>query len=166
VDTATTNRGVVRTVDVPWLDEGELSAWIGLIKLSARIVALSDAALRREHGITGRDYELLHHVSTAPQGQRLTDLARVIDDSSSCITHRVNRLAEAGLIAKRPDPNDQRARRIVLTEQGHALLVRAAPDHVRRVRRWVIDPLDAHDLSTLARLTSVLNEHLRRIEPL
>lgn len=150
------------TRDEPnWLDADELAAWIGLIKLSGALVALADGELRRTHGITGRDYELLHHLSGSADGVRVTDLALVIDDSSSGITHRVNRLATAGLVAKRADPADGRARRVALTARGRRLLESAAPDHVARVRRWVIDPLDRHDLAELTRLTSTLREHLR-----
>lgn len=147
--------------DVPWLDEQQLRAWVGLIQLSARIVALSDGELRRRHGISGRDYELLHHLSGAPEGRRLRELAERIDDTSSCITHRINRLRSRGLVDKHPDPSDQRARLVRLTPSGRALLDAAAPDHVRRVRRWVIDPLDDADLAELTRIAGALNQHLR-----
>lgn len=152
----------------PWLDERELHAWVELIKLSARLVTLSDGALRRDHAITGRDYELLHHLSEADtaDGRRIGDLAQVIDDSSSGITHRVNRLAADGFVAKRPDPTDGRARRIHLTDAGRALLRAAAPSHVERVRHWVLDALDGDDLDELARLTGKLNANLRATAPL
>jgi DNA-binding MarR family transcriptional regulator len=145
---------------VPWLEENELTAWVDLIRLSARLVSLSDGALRRDHGLTGRDYELLHHLSAVTDGYRITELAERIDDTSSCITHRVNRLRAAGLVAKSPDPTDQRARIVQLTPQGRALLEEAAPGHVRRVRHWVFDALDGRDLGQLIHLTAKLNQHL------
>jgi DNA-binding MarR family transcriptional regulator len=149
-----------------WLEPHELAAWVGLIKLAGKIVALSDVELRRRHGIAGRDYELLHHLSQDPAGRRVTDLALVIDDSSSCITHRVNRLAAAGLVAKHADPDDGRSRLVALTSRGRALLEEIAPGHVARVREWVIDPLSRRDLADLARVTSKLGEHLRAVAPL
>ena len=153
------------TRDEPnWLDADELAAWIGLIKLSGALVALADGELRRAHGITGRDYELLHHLSTSDDGARVTDLALVIDDSSSGITHRVNRLTTAGLVAKRTDPIDGRSRRVALTAHGRRLLESAAPEHVARVRRWVIEPLDRRDLAELTRLTTTLRDHLRNLD--
>jgi DNA-binding MarR family transcriptional regulator len=152
-------------VGVPWLDAEEMQAWVGLIKLSARLVALGDGELRHLYGITGRDYELLHHLSERDNGRRISELAQVIDDSSSCITHRVNRLHQAGLVDKRHDPDDRRARCVVLTREGQSLLERVAPDHVRRVRRWIIDPLDRRQLTQLARITATLNVHLHASEP-
>lgn len=147
--------------DVAWLDPTELTAWVGLIKVAALIVGLSDGELRRRHGITGRDYELLHHLSEDEAGRRVSDLALDIDDTSSCITHRVNRLAEAGLVVKRADPADRRARRVSLTARGRTLLVEAAPGHAARVRQWVIDPLSRRDLADLTRITTKLGPHLR-----
>lgn len=151
--------------DAAWLAPDELAAWVGLIKLSARIVSLSDGELRRRHGITGRDYELLHHLSADDHGRRVTDLAEVIDDTSSCITHRVNRLAGAGLVSKRDDPDDRRSRLVALTPEGRALLDDAAPGHVERVRQWVIDPLTARDVSDLGRVSQRLLAHLRTVAP-
>lgn len=147
--------------DVEWLDPVELAAWVALIKTASLIVGLSDAELRRRHGITGRDYELLHHLSQAEGSTRISDLADVIDDSSSCITHRVNRLVAAGLVTKQPDPQDGRVRVVALTRDGRSLLEAAAPGHVERVRDWVIDPLTRKDLADLTRVTTKLAAHLR-----
>lgn len=161
-----TRAGSTRTpATTVWLDETEFAAWVGLIKLAGRLVSIADGELHRRHGVTGRDYELLHHLSEVPGGRRVSDLAGVVDDSSSCITHRVNRLAEAGLVRKTADPDDGRARLVALTGAGRALLEAAAPDHVDRVRRWVIDPLSRRDLDHLARITNRLSAHLREIEP-
>ena len=151
------------TDEPAWLEPHELAAWVGLIKVSGRIVALADGELRRRHGITGRDYELLHHLSQDPGGHRVTDLALVIDDSSSCITHRVNRLAAAGLVDKQVDPADGRSRRVALTSTGRALLAEVAPGHVARVRDWVVDPLTKRDLDDLARVTAKLRDRLRHV---
>lgn len=150
---------------VPWLDPDEMSAWVNLIKLASRIVTLSDGELRRTRAITGRDYELLHHLSSSDDGWRVNELADMIDDTSSCVTHRVNRLVAAGLVDKQPDPGDLRARRVVLTRAGRRLLEQTAPEHVARVRQWIIDPLGRPDLVELARVTGLLNQHLRTIAP-
>ncbi len=152
--------------NVAWLDDDEMAAWVSLIKLASRIVTLSDGELRRTRAITGRDYELMHHLSSSQHGWRINELALLIDDSSSCITHRVNRLIKAGLVDKRTDATDQRARRVQLTANGRSVLACAAPEHVARVRRWVIDPLDRIDLVHLARIARTLTEHLRTTEPL
>jgi DNA-binding MarR family transcriptional regulator len=95
----------------------------------------------------------------------VNELADMIDDSSSCVTHRVNRLVTAGFVDRQPDPVDLRARRVVLTPAGRRLLEQTATEHVARVRRWIIDPLSRPDLVELARITDLLNQHLRTIAP-
>jgi DNA-binding MarR family transcriptional regulator len=131
--------------------------------VSGRIVEVFDRELRQGFGITGRDYELLHHLSEAPGGVRVGALAEVISDSSSCITHRTKRLAARGLVDKRADPDDQRARVVVLTRAGRGLLQRAAPAHLERVRRYVISGLGERDQRDLARVMGRLREHLRTV---
>ena len=147
------------------LDDREFAAWTGLIRLSSRMVALVDVEMRRDHGITGKDYELLHHLSGSPEGLRINALAERIDDTSSCITHRVNRLERAGIVKKRPDPSDQRARLILLQPHGRELLEQIAPDHVERVRSWIFDALDPDDPDDLARLSAKLIAHLSDAAP-
>ena len=148
-----------------WLDDRELAAWSGLIRLSSRMVGLVDVEMRRDHGITGKDYELLHHLSGSTEGLRINALAERIDDTSSCITHRVNRLERGGIVEKRPDPSDQRARLIVLQPHGRELLEQIAPDHVERVRAWIIDALDRDELDDVTRLTAKLIAHLKVAAP-
>jgi DNA-binding MarR family transcriptional regulator len=93
----------------------------------------------------------------------VTELADLIDDTSSCITHRVNRLVAAGLVVKHNDPHDGRVRIVALTGRGRALLEAAAPDHAARVRQWVIDPLTRRDLTDLTRITDTVRSHLRSL---
>ena len=54
----------------------------------------------------------------------------------------------------------------VVTLSDTELLGRTAPEHVARVREWIIDPLDRLDLAHLARIAGQLNTHLRTIAPL
>lgn len=143
------------------LSADELAAWIAFVKAAATVVGLADGELRRRHGVTGSDYELLHHLSQRDDGQRISDLARLVDDSSSCITHRVNRLAANGLVTKAAAAGDRRSRLVALTPAGRALLAEAAPGHAQRVRQWVIDPLTRRDLADLTRVATKLNRHLR-----
>jgi DNA-binding MarR family transcriptional regulator len=50
--------------------------------------------------------------------------------TSSGTTKRLDRLEQAGLIARTPDPDDRRGTLITLTDAGHALLDTAVDAHV------------------------------------
>jgi DNA-binding MarR family transcriptional regulator len=55
--------------------------------------------------------------------QRLGVLAASLDVDASVISRRVAALEEAGLVARRPDPQDRRAHLVGVTDRGHAALV-------------------------------------------
>ncbi|GAA2873350.1 hypothetical protein GCM10010472_33280 [Pseudonocardia halophobica] len=54
--------------------------------------------------------------------QRLGVLAASLDVDASVISRRVAALEEAGLVARRPDPQDRRAHLVGVTERGRAVL--------------------------------------------
>ncbi|MCE0762752.1 MarR family transcriptional regulator [Pseudonocardia kujensis] len=55
--------------------------------------------------------------------QRLGVLAASLDVDASVISRRVAALEEAGLVARRPDPQDRRAQLVGATDRGRAALV-------------------------------------------
>jgi DNA-binding MarR family transcriptional regulator len=55
----------------------------------------------------------------APEGSRLSDLARGANMSPQAMCELVDDLEELGYVERRPDPSDRRAKLIVLTPRGH-----------------------------------------------
>ncbi len=78
------------------------------------------AALRR----AGPPYEL-----------NPTQLMRATMLSSGGITKRLDRLVEAGLVERRPDPDDRRGTLVRLTRRGKATIDRAVAAHVANDER-------------------------------
>ena len=82
-----------------------------------------------------RGYQVLAAAARDEHGSQLA-LAQHLGVDRTVMTYLLDSLAEAGLIERRPDPADRRARRIVATPLGRALLgelgkrLRAAEDHV------------------------------------
>lgn len=58
----------------------------------------------------------------APEGSRLTELARGANMSPQAMGELVDELEELGYVVRRPDPTDRRAKLIVLTRKGHACI--------------------------------------------
>jgi DNA-binding MarR family transcriptional regulator len=58
----------------------------------------------------------------APDGSRLTDLARRANMSPQAMGELVDELEELGYVVRRPDPTDRRAKLIVLTKKGQACI--------------------------------------------
>jgi DNA-binding MarR family transcriptional regulator len=82
-----------------------------------------------------RGYQVLVAAARDEHGSQLA-LAHHLGVDRTVMTYLLDSLAGAGLIERRPDPADRRARRIVATARGQALLdelgerLRAAEDHV------------------------------------
>jgi DNA-binding MarR family transcriptional regulator len=134
-----------------WLSEPELRAWQALIGVTTGVMATLDNELRAEHGLSIGDYEVLVHISEAPEHfLRMTDLAAALKLSPSGITRRIDGLVRDGLVERRPCPSDRRGSNAVLTEKGLRRLREAAPTHVRGVRAHFVDQLTERQLANLA----------------
>lgn len=55
-----------------------------------------------------------------PQGERPTDLAARLGISKQALNHLLRALERLGYLEREPHPDDQRSKRIVLTERGFA----------------------------------------------
>ena len=87
------------------------------------------------------------------QGGSLTpsELAKDMMLSTSAMTNRLDRLEKRRLIARQADPADRRSLRIVLTEEGFALIERLVGAHVATEER-LLDKLDAAERAQLKAL--------------
>lgn len=131
--------------DVPWLDDAEQDAWRVYLEATTRVADRLNDDLKRSFGLTLEDYEILVFLSEADQRRlRMADLAGALLASRSRLTYRVDRLEAAGLVERRPCPDDRRVIWAELTDAGHQRLVEAAPCHVRGVREALLDHF-SHD---------------------
>jgi DNA-binding MarR family transcriptional regulator len=141
-----------------WLSEPEMKAWRALIEVTTGVMATLDGELRAEHGLSLGEYEVLVHVSEAPEHSlRMTDLAAALRLSPSGITRRIDGLVRAGLVERRRCPSDRRGSNAVLTDAGLARLREAAPTHLRGVRAHFVDQLSERQLANLHAALSAVN---------
>lgn len=146
-----------------WLDGDERETWLGLVRVMARLPPLLDAGLERTAGLTFFEYTLLAMLSEQDdRALRMHRLAAVANASPSRLSHAARQLEARGLLVRRPDPDDGRCIRAVLTDRGLAAVEAAAPGHVAVVRELVFDALDAGERMGLRRATERI---LGRIDP-
>jgi DNA-binding MarR family transcriptional regulator len=140
-----------------WLTPPEMRAWQKLIDVTTGVMATLDGELRAEHGLTLGDYEVLVHISDAPDHSvRMTDLAARLKLSPSGITRRIDGLVRDGYVERKQCPSDRRGSNAVLTEKGLLRLQEAAPTHVRGVRSHFVDQLSERQLANLAAALSAV----------
>lgn len=134
-----------------WLDAEEMRVWRSLLQASARLLDRLDDELLAAHEVSLPDYEVLVHLSEAPQRRRrMSELADRALMSRSRLTYRINRLEAAGLVVREACEDDRRGWFAVLTPVGQKLLEKAAPAHVAGVRRHLLDHIDRGELAPVA----------------
>ncbi|WP_230370023.1 MarR family winged helix-turn-helix transcriptional regulator [Paludibacterium denitrificans] len=75
--------------------------------------------------------------------------------SSGALTNRINRLEEAALVTRSPDPEDRRGVIVTLTDKGLAVIEDAVVHHLA-AEAELIETLDAEERAQLAGLLKKL----------
>ncbi|HEX3266617.1 MAG TPA: MarR family transcriptional regulator [Gaiellaceae bacterium] len=87
--------------------------------LNKRFLRLSEETMA-DFGLSEGEWKVLKHLRKAgpPYRRSAGQLARRIELSSGAMTNRLDRMEEAGLIRRLPDPDDRRAVQVELTDAG------------------------------------------------
>ena len=99
-----------------------------------------------------REYGVLFALAGKEDGLRITDLIDDVLLTQAGVSRLVARLQKRGLVARLDDPDDGRACRIVLTEEGRAMQRRLGRMHARHIAHVMTRALDAQQLETLRSL--------------
>jgi DNA-binding MarR family transcriptional regulator len=134
-----------------WLNAEEKRAWNAFLGTYELLNRRLDQQLKQDWRISHLQYVILARLSASPDRElRMTELACAVSNSKSGLTYQVGQLEQAGLVRRRACESDPRAVYAGLTDEGMALLERAAPGHVALVRELLIDVLTPDQLSALA----------------
>jgi DNA-binding MarR family transcriptional regulator len=120
-----------------------------------RVAQLADPLLStplRELGLQPGWFDLLAALrrAGAPYQLNPTDLMRTTMLSSGGMTKRLDRLADAGLIERSPDPRDRRGTLVRLTSKGRAVIDRAIGLHIQNEAQ-LLDVLTTSERQALNR---------------
>lgn len=91
----------------------------------------------------------------SPDGSRLTELARKANMTPQAMGELIDELVDMGYVVRRPDPNDGRAKLIVLTKRGRAA-VAAGLQTIEGIEEQVTQILGERGHQELRRLLSKL----------
>jgi len=138
---------------------------IGILGRLFRTARLADDALAapvRRQGLEQGWFDLLAALRRAgapfelnPKALRLATML-----SSGGMTKRLDRLEEAGLVERRPDPDDRRGTLVRLTRKGKTVIDKAAGEHAANERRL----LDALGTDEQRQLDGLLRRLLAGLE--
>jgi len=138
-----------------------LRVWFRFLRLHRR-VSMAVAAELKEIGLSIPQFDL---VSTLTEREGLTqqELAERLYVTKGNVSGLVDRLVEAGLVERRPIPDDKRSYALHLTERGRELAAQGIAlqkDYVART----LGKLGADDLGTLERIVLTWRDHARADE--
>jgi DNA-binding MarR family transcriptional regulator len=109
-----------------------------------------DHQLKEDSGLSHVQYAVLVQLIEEPEGElRMSELAGILNTSKSGLTYQIGQLENAGLVRRRPDPDDVRGVIAVITDEGRKRQAQAAPGHVAVVRDHLIDVLGPEQLAVL-----------------
>jgi DNA-binding MarR family transcriptional regulator len=147
-----------------WLTEDEQVSWRSWLSASMLLTDRLSRELQEQHGLPIADYEILVRLSEMPaRRMRMSDLADATLSSRSRLSHQIDRMERAGLVARESCADDRRGAFAALTELGWATLVAAAPDHVASVREHLVDQLTTEEFAALGRACDKVLAHLDSI---
>ena len=137
------------------LSSQALSAWVAFLRGHAALTRSLNAQLVADHGLTINDYEVLLHLSRAPDRRlKRVELAQGVLLTPSGITRLLDGLEAAGWVEKASCASDARVTYAVLTDPGHEKLRVAADSHLADVDRLFAGHFEPEELETLAGLLS------------
>jgi DNA-binding MarR family transcriptional regulator len=101
-----------------------------------RYLRFSEETVRR-HGVTPQQYQLLLALKGFPgrDWAVVRELADRLQLRHHTVVELVNRAQGEGLVARTPDPDDSRAVRVLLTDEGERILGRLSALHRDELRR-------------------------------
>jgi len=132
-----------------WLSDDEQDSWRAYLRGSRMLEEALDRDLQA-HGLQLSEYEILSMLSEAPhQRLRMSELAALVVQSRSRLTHTASRLEKRGWVTREACQSDRRGVELVLTKEGAKRVIRASHAHVASVRRNILDVMTPAQLTAL-----------------
>jgi DNA-binding MarR family transcriptional regulator len=139
----------------PDLDVEPLQVLSRVSRLSRHLDLARTTAFAR-HGLAAWEFDVLSALRRQGSPYQLSPgaLLRATLVTSGTMTNRIDRLADAGLVSRHPDPQDKRGVLVTLTARGLAAVDAALADLLQGERELLagLDPGQQHKLATLLRI--------------
>jgi DNA-binding MarR family transcriptional regulator len=127
-----------------------MAAWHAFIRAHARVVRLLESELEAEQNLTLPAYEVLAHLTEAPERRlRMSDLAAISVLTPSGLTRVVDKLVREGYVERQRCGSDARVVYAAVTDAGVARVQEAYPTHLSGVRRHLVDRLTPEQLAAI-----------------
>jgi DNA-binding MarR family transcriptional regulator len=147
------------------LEPDQLTTFFALVEAVNLLQHQVEQQLRTAGGVSYVQFQLLARLVQAEGPLTMTQLADGVVYSRSGLTYQAALLEKAGLITRRPFPDDERATLVTLTDEGAALFHRILPGHIQAARHLLFEPLSDTDVRRLGDIMTRVRDHLRAEPP-
>ena len=114
-----------------------------------------------QFGITRAQWAVLVRLERS-EGLNQTELADMLDLQPITLTRLLDKLSDSGLIERRPDPGDRRAKRLFLTPAARPLLKRLA-ELGKETMTSTLAGIDPESIEKMVSQLALVKENLRRL---
>ncbi|MET3804881.1 DNA-binding MarR family transcriptional regulator [Nakamurella sp. UYEF19] len=133
------------------IDPERMAAWVGFLHAHSQILKKLGEDLDAAGQVSLDTYDVLVQLSEAGGALRHRDLLDRLVISQPGLSRKVERLQAAGLVERRPDPQDGRGVIVRLTRSGRAALRSAAKVHMAGIDREFAQRLSDEEAAMLAK---------------
>ena len=134
---------------------------LGVIQLGRSYRRMVDRCLAEHHISDARALPVLH-IARAGDGMRQRELAEIIGIEGPTLVRLLDQLCAAGLVERRPDPADGRAKALHITQAGRqvATVVEGVLQHLRDK---VFAEVSDEDIDATLRTMTAMDSALRQL---
>lgn len=134
----------------PAADSEGVAAWAALLRVHAAVVPSLERALAPT-GLPISWYDVLLVLNAAPERRlRMTELGEQATLSRERVSRVVTDLERAGLVERRPNPDDRRSSYAAITAEGRRRLRAAAPTYLAAIEAHFARHLTPSEIRTVA----------------
>lgn len=152
--------------DLPGLDLAERQAWQHYLDAVLRFDAAMNRLLNDEHQLSVIDHRVLDILDKSPDGSaRMAHLADALGATRRQMTKRIDRLEARVLVRREPVPADRRGVVALITDDGRQLVDQARITYAQGVANYLLGPLTAHQVNTVAENCWRITWALRTCDP-
>lgn len=133
-----------------------------LLNDTARLYRRTLDGMLRDLGMTSLQWRTVARLKREP-GMRQSELADLLEVEPITLSRMIDRLADSGMVCRKPDPNDRRAWNLYLTDKTDGL-IRQLEVEARRVEHQAFAGLSEDERELLAGLVERVRANLSRKE--
>jgi DNA-binding MarR family transcriptional regulator len=136
---------------IPEVDIDAVESYLAMLNTTNDVFSAMGAHFSRHHISRGRFSIMMQLFRNPEKGLSPAELAERAWVTRATVTGLLDGLEAAGFVQRRPDPDDRRMTRVLLTVKGRKNLDRMLPDHFHRIAT-LMQGLSISEKKTFVRL--------------